>query len=94
MRERFDSLSSTITVAGGRGQPKPVKLKRVAKLSKQEVCGCACGGHATAMITRDGKLYMFGSLEEDVVDKSSGKYLIKEMYYTVIQWNFTIRSPL
>lgn len=94
MRERFDSLSSTITVAGGRGQPKPVKLKRVAKLSKQEVCGCACGGHATAMITRDGKLYMFGSLEEDVVDKSSGKYLIKDMYYTVIQWNFTIRSPL
>ena len=59
--------------AGGRGQPKPSKLKRVAKLSKHEVTGCACGAHATAVVTRDGKLYMFGSLEEDLVDKSSGR---------------------
>ena len=58
--------------AGGRGQPKPAKLKRVAKMSKQEVCWCACGGHATAMLTRDGKLHMFGSLEDDLVDKSTG----------------------
>ena len=64
-----------ISVAGGgRGQPKPAKLKRVSKLSKQDVCGCACGGHATALITREGKLYMFGSLEEDLVDKSSGEW--------------------
>lgn len=61
------------SVAGGRGQPKPSKLKKVAKLSKQEVRGCACGGHATAMLTQDGKLYMFGSLEDDLVDKSTGK---------------------
>ena len=59
--------------AGGRGQPKPAKLKRMSKLSKQEVSGCACGGHATAMVSRDGKLYMFGSLEDDLVDKSSGE---------------------
>ena len=63
----------TLHTAGGRGQSKPAKLKRVAKLSKQEVCGCACGGHATGMVTRDGKLYMFGSLEDDLVDKSTGK---------------------
>lgn len=60
------------TATRGRGQPKPAKLKRVAKLNKQEVCGCACGGHATAMLTRDGKLYMFGSLDDDIVDKSTG----------------------
>ena len=69
-------LSNTHCTAGGRGQPKPAKLKRVAKLSKQEVCGCACGGHATAMVTRDGKLYMFGSLEDDLVDKTSGEKLL------------------
>ena len=63
-----------IPAVGGRGQPKPAKLKRMAKLSKQEVCACACGGHATAMVTRDGKLYMFGSLEEDLVDKASGEW--------------------
>ena len=63
--------------AGGRGQPKPAKLKRVSKLSKQEVSGCACGGHATAMVSRDGKLYMFGSLEDDLVDKSSGECVAK-----------------
>ena len=63
-----------LCAVGGRGQPKPVKLKRVAKLNKQEVCWCACGGHATAMVSRDGKLFMFGSLEDDLVDKATGIY--------------------
>lgn len=56
----------------GRGQPKPAKLKRVVKLKEQEVVNCACGGHASAVVTKDGKMFMFGSLEDDLTDKSSG----------------------
>ena len=58
---------------GGRGQPKPAKLKRVSKLKDQGVVSSACGGHATAMASKDGKLHMFGNLEEELVDKSSGQ---------------------
>ena len=32
----------------------------------------ACGAHATAMVTKDGQLHMFGSLEEELVDKATG----------------------
>ena len=57
----------------GRGPLKPLKLKRVAKLKDQEVVGVVCGTHSTAMISQDGKLFMFGSLEDDLVDSSSGR---------------------
>jgi len=57
--------------AVGRGPMKPLKLKRVAKLKEQEIVSVACGAHTTAMISKDGKLFMFGSLEDDLVDSSS-----------------------
>jgi len=57
----------------GRGPMKPLKLKRVAKLKEQEIVSVACGAHTTAMISKDGKLFMFGSLEDDLVDSSSGE---------------------
>ena len=43
------------------------------KLKDHEVDYTACGPHCSAIITKDGKLYMFGSVEEDLVDKSSGQ---------------------
>ena len=66
------SLLPLSTLAPGRQPPKPLKLKRMAKLKDQEVVGGACGSHATAIVTKDGKLFMFGSLEDDLVDKSTG----------------------
>ena len=50
-----------------------MKLKRMVKLKEQEVVSSACGSHATAMVTKDGKLFMFGSLEDDLTDKSTGE---------------------
>ena len=32
----------------------------------------ACGAHGTALISNEGKLFMFGNLEDDVTDKSTG----------------------
>ena len=49
-----------------------MKLKRVTKLKEHEVVSSACGAHATAMVTKDGKLFMFGSLEDELTDKSTG----------------------
>ena len=56
-----------------RGQPKPTRLKKVSKLKDQEVESTACGSHATAVVSKEGKLLMFGDLEEELVDKSTGQ---------------------
>ena len=49
-----------------------MKLKKIAKLKDQEIARCACGPQSSAVISKDGKLFMFGSLEEDLVDKNTG----------------------
>ena len=49
-----------------------MKLKRIAKLKDHHIVKTACGTHASAMISKDGKLFMFGSLDEDLTEKSSG----------------------
>ncbi len=67
------SLSLSLSPAPGRQPQKPLQLKRMMKLKDQEVVSSACGSHATAMVTKDGKVFMFGSLEEEVTDKSSGE---------------------
>ena len=56
-------------------QQKPVKLKRIAKLKDQEVAFSACGAHSSALVTRDGKLYLFGSSDEDITDKGGGVHI-------------------
>ena len=63
----------TLSTIPGRQQPKPTKLKRIAKLKEQEIVSSACGAHATAIVSRDGKLFMFGSLEDDITEKSTGE---------------------
>ena len=47
-------------------------MKRITKLKEHEIVTAACGPHVSAMIGKDGKLFMFGSTEEDLVDKSTG----------------------
>ena len=49
-----------------------MKLKRINKLKDHHIVKTACGTHASAMVSKDGKLFMFGSLDEDLIEKSSG----------------------
>lgn len=51
---------------------KPAKLKRMLKLKDQHIVGGACGTHATCLISKDGKVFMFGNLDEGILDKSTG----------------------
>ena len=43
------------------------------KIKDHEIVSCACGPHTSALISRDGKLFMFGLPEDDLVDKSTGE---------------------
>ncbi|XP_037787011.1 E3 ubiquitin-protein ligase MYCBP2-like isoform X1 [Penaeus monodon] len=44
----------------GRRQPKPVKPKKMIKLDGHFVINAACNNGTSALVTRDGELYMFG----------------------------------
>jgi len=56
----------------GRQQNKPVKPKRIQKVKDQKIVTSACSTHASALVTSEGKLFMFGNLDEDLTDKSTG----------------------
>lgn len=49
-----------------------MKLKKVGKLKDHVVISCAASQHCTALVSEEGKLFMFGNVEEDVVDKTTG----------------------
>ena len=53
---------------------KPAKLKRIGKLKDHHIVSGACGAHATCLISREGSVFMFGNLDEDIVE-STGKYM-------------------
>ena len=52
---------------------KPMKMKRIVKLKDHHIVGGACGAHATCFISKDGKVFMFGNLDDDLLDKSTGE---------------------
>lgn len=54
-----------------RRQPKPTKPKKMIKVDGQFVVHAACNNGSTALVTRDGELYMFGK-DTTHVDQSTG----------------------
>lgn len=61
------------SLVGARQQLKPIKLKRMSKLKDHQIVSSACGTLGTALISNEGKLFMFGNLDEDLTDKSTGE---------------------
>ena len=51
-------------------------MKRIAKLKDQQIVSGACGTHTMSLISKDGKVFMFGNIEKDIIDKSTGKIVI------------------
>lgn len=44
----------------GRRQLKAVKPKKLTKIESQVVVGAACNNGTSALVTKDGELYMYG----------------------------------
>lgn len=55
----------------GRRQPKASKPKKIAKLEGKQATACACNHGSSAVVTKDGELYMFGK-DNAHVEKSTG----------------------
>ena len=47
-------------LAKGRRQPKAAKPKKMIRLESQNIVYAACNNGSSAVITKDGGLYMFG----------------------------------
>ena len=58
----------------GRQSPKPMKFKKITKMKDKQIASCACGTQLSAIIDKEGKMYLFGQVEDDLVDKQTGKY--------------------
>lgn len=56
-----------------RKQPRVLKPKRITKLDGQFIIDIACNNGTTALVTRDGLLYMFGK-DDTYCDIHTGKY--------------------
>ena len=65
--------AATFSTAKARRQPKPAKPKKMIKLEGKVISHVACNSGTSAMVTKQGELFMFG---KDTIhcDHASGKF--------------------
>lgn len=68
-----------------RRQPKPTKPKKMIKVDGQFVVHAACNNGSTALVTRDGELYMFGK-DTTHVDQSTGWLITILSSFTLLRF--------
>ncbi len=49
-----------VFTAKNRRQPKPVKLKKMIRLESRFVVNAACNSGSSAVVTKEGEVYMYG----------------------------------
>ena len=58
--------------AKARRQPKPLKPKKMIKVEGKNIVYSACNSGTSALVTKEGELYMFGK-DKTYADSASGK---------------------
>jgi len=54
--------------------PKPTPFKKIGKAKDAGIISASCGNHTTALLNKEGQLYMFGDLPiSGITDEASGK---------------------
>lgn len=74
MRRLTNGHMIKIVSAKGRRQPKPVKPKKMIRLESKQVVFAACNSGSSAVVTKDGEVYMFGK-DTSHCDHASGELL-------------------
>ena len=49
-------------------------MKKINKLKDHQVLSWAASTNCSAAVTTEGKLFMFGKVDEDIIDKTTGLY--------------------
>lgn len=71
-RHIFDNATHFV-LAKVRRQPKPVKPKKMIRLENKFVVYAACNSGTSAVVTKNGEVYMFGK-DTSHCDHASGEY--------------------
>ena len=72
-----------ITVAAN--NPKPIPYKKIEKVKDTGIISASCGNHTTALLNKEGQLYMFGDLPiSGITDEATGKEQILYVYTLVL----------
>ena len=54
--------------------PKPTPFKKIGKAKDAGIISASCGNHTTALLNKEGQLYMFGDLPiSGITDEASGE---------------------
>ena len=54
--------------------PKPIPYKKIEKVKDVGIISASCGNHTTALLSKEGQLYMFGDLPiSGITDEASGE---------------------
>jgi E3 ubiquitin-protein ligase MYCBP2 len=70
--------------AKGRRQPKPVKPKKMIRLEQKQVVYAACNSGSSAVVTREGELFMFGKDTSHCDDASGHVTDLKDVVVTQV----------
>lgn len=83
---------STSVTAKGRRQPKAVKPKKMIRLESKNIVYAACNNGSSAVITKDGALYMFGKDTAHCHQTSGKKFRVHGMGLPLINLFFLVMS--
>ena len=63
-----------VGVFAAANNPKPIPYKKIEKVKDAGIISASCGNHTTALLNKEGQLYMFGDLPiSGITDEATGK---------------------
>lgn len=68
--------------------PKPIPYKKIEKVKDVGIISASCGNHTTALLSKEGQLYMFGDLPiSGITDEATGKKSLYTIaFYTYVHF--------
>ena len=63
--------------------PKPIPYKKIEKVKDVGIISASCGNHTTALLSKEGQLYMFGDLPiSGITDEATGEDSLYAILYS------------
>ena len=63
-----------VGIIAAANNPKPIPYKKIEKVKDAGIISASCGNHTTALLNKEGQLYMFGDLPiSGITDEATGK---------------------
>ena len=68
------TMVNNSNVVAAANNSKPIPYKEIEKVKDTGIMSASCGNHTTAMLSKEGQLYMFGDLPiSGITDEATGE---------------------